>query len=295
MGADVAEAYPAARAIWQQADELLDFRLSDLCFNGPEDTLNDTINTQPALFVGSVALLRVLQAENPAARPVAVAGHSLGEFTALTAAGVLTFDDGLRLVRERGRLMKQAGDAHPGAMAAILGLDAPVLSEVCQQAQTQTGAPVVVANDNSPGQVVISGEVNALDAALDLAKAAGAKRVVKLAVSIAAHSPLMASAAGEFAALVAATPMQPPQVPVYGNLTAAPLLTVDDIRAELNGQLTRNVRWTETIRAMFAAGCKQFVEIGSKDVLTGLLKRIDRSATGITVNHVESLRGVIAG
>ncbi|HEX2619050.1 MAG TPA: ACP S-malonyltransferase [Phototrophicaceae bacterium] len=293
MGADVAAAYPAARVIFEQADDLLQTHFSNLCFNGPEDELNDTINTQPALYVCSMALLRVLQTELQEAQPIALAGHSLGELTALTAAGSLSFEDGLRLVRERGRLMKQAGETSPGAMAALLGLDAAKVMEVCQQAQQQTGGNVVLANDNCPGQVVISGEVVALEAAMELAKTAGAKRAVKLAVSVAAHSPLMASASSEFQQAIAATTLHPLRIPVYGNVSAGPLDSLETIREELNNQLTQNVRWTESVQAMIVSGITHFVEIGSKDVLTGLLKRIDRNATGIAVNNLDSLRAFL--
>ena len=194
MGKDVAGAYPAAREVFAQADNILGFALSRLCFDGPETELNDTINTQPALYVCSVALLRVLSAEAPAF----VSGHSLGEFSALTAANALSFEAGLRLVRERGRLMKEAGDKQPGGMAALLGLDRPDVESLCQQVSADSGKPVVIANDNCPGQVVVSGDVDAVEQLMALATERGARKAVRLAVSIAAHSPLMASAALDF-------------------------------------------------------------------------------------------------
>lgn len=292
MGADVAAAYPAARAVYAEADAVLGFALSDLCFTGPEADLNATLNTQPALYVTSIALLRALQTEFPDWQPAAAAGHSLGEITALTAAGALGFADGLRLVRERGRLMTRAGERQPGAMAALLNLDADAVRAVCQQASADTGGIVVLANDNCPGQIVISGETAALDHALVLAKAAGAKRALKLAVSIAAHSPLMASAAEEFAGALAAIPFAAPTIPVYANVDAAPLTTADAIRAELEAQLTQSVRWTDSIRAMIAAGITDFYEIGSKDVLTGLLKRIDAAANGTAINSAAAIAGL---
>lgn len=295
MGADVAAAYPVARATFDEADTILGTNFSDLCFNGPEDILNDTINTQPALYVCSIAILRALQSEIPAMQPACAAGHSLGELTALAATGALNFADGLRLVRERGRLMKQAGETHPGAMAALLGLDAAQAKAVCEQAEAQTSGRLVLANDNCPGQVVISGDIAALDLALELAKTAGAKRAVKLAVSVAAHSPLMASASAEFQQAIAATTLNTPAVPVYGNVNTAPLNTIEAIQIELNNQLTETVRWTESVQAMIAAGITRFIEIGSKDVLTGLIRRIDRNVTTITINNVESLRALAAG
>jgi [acyl-carrier-protein] S-malonyltransferase len=293
MGEDIAASYPSARETFAQADDLLAFSLSKLCFHGPEDQLNNTFNTQPALYVTSMATLSALHSIKPDLTPHCAAGHSLGELTALTAAGVLSFEHGLRLVRERGRLMAEAGEARPGAMAALLGLDAAVVRSICEQASAETGAVVVLANDNCPGQVVISGEVTAIERALELAKEAGSRRAVQLAVSIASHSPLMAPAAQKFADLLAEVSFQAPAFPVYGNVTAAPLEGAEAVRHELAVQLTSSVRWTETVRAMIAAGARHFVEIGPKDVLTGLLKRIDASVTGVSVNNVDALRSAI--
>lgn len=290
MGKDIAAAYPVAREIFEQADDLLGFSLSRLCFEGPEDELNDTINTQPALYVCGIATLRALQAELPNAQAAMFAGHSLGEFTALAAAGSLTFADGLRLVRERGRLMKAAGDASPGAMAAVLGLDTEVVREVCARASSETGGVLVLANDNCPGQVVISGDGEALERGMTLAKEAGARRALKLAVSIAAHSPLMQPAADDFSRALDETPFEMPKAPVYGNVNAAPLETVDAIRHELRVQLTQSVRWTESVRAMAAGGAQRFVELGPKDVLTGLLKRIDDTRTGVALNSAAAVQ-----
>ncbi|MBE2270692.1 MAG: ACP S-malonyltransferase [Anaerolinea sp.] len=290
MAKDIADAYPAAHDVIQQADAILDFPLSALMFSGAEDVLNDTINTQPALFVSGIAILHALKTELPDAQPAFVAGHSLGEFTALAAAGALSFSDGLRLVRERGRLMKDAGDAQPGAMAAILGLDADRVRDVCAQAAAETGGVLVLANDNCPGQVVISGENAALDHGLVLAKSAGAKKAIKLAVSIAAHSPLMQRAAARFAEALANTEFKQPVVPVYGNVSAAPLTGVDAIRHELETQLTQSVRWTESVQRMVADGANVFVEFGPKDVLTGLLKRIDGTKTAVAINSLNNLR-----
>jgi [acyl-carrier-protein] S-malonyltransferase len=287
MGKDVAGAYPAAREVFAQADNILGFALSRLCFDGPETELNDTINTQPALYVCSVALLRVLSAEAPAF----VSGHSLGEFSALTAANALSFEAGLRLVRERGRLMKEAGDKQPGGMAALLGLDRPDVESLCQQVSADSGKPVVIANDNCPGQVVVSGDVDAVEQLMALATERGARKAVRLAVSIAAHSPLMASAALDFQQRLDETAFSQPDMPVYANATAAPMTTADEIRQQLARQLTAPVRWTETIQAMIAAGADRFVEIGAGDVLTGLVKRIDRKVVRVTINSVASLEG----
>jgi [acyl-carrier-protein] S-malonyltransferase len=290
MGRDIAGQYATARDVFAQADEILGFSLSTLCFDGPEDELNDTINTQPALYVTSIAILRVLQAELPEAIPAFVSGHSLGELTALAAAQALSFEDGLRLVRERGRLMKLAGERQSGAMAAVLGLDIDTLRDVCLRASADSGLAVVIANDNCPGQTVISGHDHALETAMQYASKSGAKKVVKLAVSIAAHSPLMESVAAEFAEAVAAGQFTTPRMPVYGNVGAAPLETVTEIQQELAFQLTQPVRWTDSIQQLIADGAQTFVEVGSGSVLTGLLKRIDQTRTGIAVQDVESLQ-----
>lgn len=293
MGQDLAQAYPVARDTFAQADDLLGFSLSTLCFEGPEAVLNDTINTQPAIFVASIATLRVLQTEGWSVSPGFTAGHSLGEYSALVASGALTFAHGLRLVRERGRLMKEAGERSPGGMAAILKLDDETVAGICRRASRETGRVVQVANYNSPGQVVISGDNLALEAAMEMAQAAGARRVVRLAVSIAAHSPLMAVIADEFRQAVEATPIQPPQVPIVANITAHPMQTIEDIRQEMLAQLTSSVRWTESVAHMLAHGVTHFVEIGPKDVLTGLTRRIHKSARGLACGTVDSVQALV--
>lgn len=294
MGADFATRYAVSRDVFAKADEIMGWTLSKLMFEGPEHELNDTAVTQPALYVSSIAMLRALEQELPHTRPAFYAGHSLGEFTALTAAGALSFEDGLRLVMRRGVLMREAGERSGGAMAAVLGLDTATVSQICQQASAQTGGVLVLANDNCPGQVVISGDHNTLDVGLGLLTAAGAKRAVKLAVSVAAHSPLMAPASGEFLKAIHAANFTAPSVPVIGNVTAKPLTSVMDIRLELQDQLTQAVRWTESVEHMVADGCELFVEIGAGDVLTGLVKRISRSAGRVTVNSVEGLQKLVA-
>jgi len=282
MAAALAAHYPIAKATFAEADELLGFALSSLCFEGPEAMLTDTLNAQPALLTASVATLRVLaEALGAGAAPTAttafVAGHSMGEYSALVAAGSLSFADGLLLVRERGRVMKLAGEQQPGLMAAILGLDEQVVATICAEA-SQDGKIAQVANDNCPGQVVISGDRAGMEAAMAALSAAGARKVVPLAVSIAAHSPLMQPAADALQAAIAATPIAPPTVPVIANTSAQPLTTADAIRAELAAQLTGSVRWTASMQFALQAGVTRFVEIGPGDVLTSLIKRIDRSA-----------------
>jgi [acyl-carrier-protein] S-malonyltransferase len=295
MAADLAAHYPAARAALDEADAVLGFALSRLMLDGPEADLTDTINAQPALMAASVAALRALEAELGGAvagdkgAAVFAAGHSMGEYTALVVAGSLSYADGLRLVRERGRLMKLAGEQAPGMMAAVLGLEEAQVAEIC--VQVATGEAVAqVANDNCPGQLVISGNQAGMEAAMAALSAAGARKVVPLAVSIAAHSPLMRPAADALRAAIDATPILPPHAPIIGNTTAELLTTVDAIRDELTAQLTGSVRWAASIQRLAGAGVTTFVEVGAGEVLTGLVKRIARSAERVTVKDAEGVR-----
>ena len=289
MGADFAQTYSVARETFEQADEILGFGLSRICFNGPSDQLDQTVITQPALYVCSIAIWRVLQELLPTARPSWMAGHSLGEYSALTAADALSFEDGLRLVHARGRFMQQAGDDNPGAMAAVLALDTAQVETLCAEVSSETGQVVVLANDNCPGQAVVSGNIVAVDQLIERASDAGARRAVKLSVSVAAHSPLMASALEGFLEVVHSTVFSPPAVPVYGNVTGQPLESVTEIQTELDQQLTQSVRWTESMRAIIDAGAETFIEIGSGTVLAGLMRRIDRSKARVSLNTVEAL------
>jgi [acyl-carrier-protein] S-malonyltransferase len=240
-------------------------------------------------LVCSIAALRALRAHLGEITPACVAGHSLGEISALVAAGALSFADGVRLIRQRGEAMKMAGERHPGGMAAVMTSDAALLAAVCAEASQLTGKVVQIANDNCPGQIVISGDHAALDKVFELAKGRGIKRTVKLPVSIASHSPLMQPAREVFMAAVEATPFAAPQTPVIGNVQAAPLSTPDEISAELKIQLVSPVRWTESIRYMLNLGVTTFVELGAKDVLTGLLKRIEAQAVGLAIGTPEAL------
>ena len=284
MGKALAAVYLEARAVFEEGDETLGFAISKLCWEGPETELNDTVNTQPALMVHSVAALRVFQKLNPGFKPAFVAGHSMGELSALVAAEALAYPSALRLVRKRGELMKRAGQQNPGGMAAIMGLDIATLDAAC--AQASSGDEVVqVANDNCPGQVVISGHKAAVERAIEIAKASGAKRALPLAVSIAAHSPLMASAQEEFFHAVVLAPIKDAKIPLVGNVDAKPITDEVDLGADLQGQLTSRVRWTDSIRAMRQAGVTTFLELGSGNVLSGLLKRIDAEAVGIALGE----------
>jgi len=296
MGKDICAAFPIARDTFRQADDVLGFALSTLCFEGPEDVLRDTINQQPALLTTGVALWRVLESAGARLQAAFCAGHSLGEYAALVVAGALDFTDAVRLVRERGRVMKEAGASHPGAMAAVLGLDDSVLEDICRQVTARVGGlGVVCANYNSPGQVVISGEVAALEAAVALAKERGARRAIPLAVSIASHSPLMKEAAREFAVAVAKAPVHAARVPVIANVTARPLASAADIKGEMVTQLTSPVRWTASVQYMVAQGAVSFVEVGPKDVLTGLIKRIDATVAATNVGDVAGVARVTGG
>ncbi len=280
MGKDLL-ALDAARAIFDEADDALGTALSQIMFEGPKDALDDTLNTQPALFAMSAAVLACL----PAQKPAFVAGHSLGEYAALYAAGALSFADGIRLVRERGRLMKAAGTANPGGMAAIIGLDDAAVNALCAEANG-----VQVANFNSPGQVVVSGTREGVAAVMQAAKARKAKLVTALDVSIAAHSALMQPAVAEFGRAVDATPFREPHTPVVANITAQPLGGPVAIRAELIGQLTAPVQWTRSIEYMAAQGVDTFVEVGPGKVLTGLIKRIARGARLVNIGDLTGIQ-----
>jgi [acyl-carrier-protein] S-malonyltransferase len=297
MGRDLAGAFPQARQLFDEADAILGIPLSTLCFEGPKELLDDTVNTQPAIFVTSLAVMRVLEAEGKLqpllqSDPIVVSGHSLGELTALAAAGAMGFADGLRLVRERGRLMKLAGELSPGGMAAVLKMDDDAVEKACKEAADQTGKAVQIANYNSPGQVVISGDQEALSRAVELLRERGGRRIIPLAVSIAAHSPLMASVVKEYRAAVEATPFQMPELPVVANISAHPLLSVGEIRDELAGQLTWPVRWTASVRWMVEQGVTHFVEVGPRDVLSKLVQRIEQGVRVTSVGDVATVEAL---
>ncbi|TAH49940.1 MAG: [acyl-carrier-protein] S-malonyltransferase [Chloroflexota bacterium] len=286
MARDLYEKYSSARLVLDAADSVLGFSLSKLMFEGPEAELTDTINAQPALLAHSIAALAALQqtSNNSLAEASFVAGHSMGEYSAFVAAGVLDFADGIKLVRARGEAMKRAGVQRPGAMAAILGVEDEKIQEICKNA----GA-VQVANFNAPGQIVISGEKEAIERAVENAKKAGAKRAIVLAVSIAAHSELMRPAIEEFRAAVLMTPLQSPRVPIISNVTAEPMNDVGEMRQEMLAQLTSSVQWVKSVAWMEAQGVTEFLELGAKDVLTGLNKRIAKTATTKPIGTAEQI------
>lgn len=292
MARDLTEKFSSARLVVEAADSVLGFALSKLMFEGPEAELTDTVNAQPALLTHSIAALAALQqaARNSLAEPVLCAGHSLGEYSALVSAGALDFADGIKLVRARGEAMKRAGAARPGAMAAILGLDDSKMQAVCDGA----GA-VQIANFNAPGQIVISGEKEAIERAVEGAKKAGAKRAIVLAVSIAAHSELMRPAVLEYRAVVEMTPLRAPRVPIVSNVTGQPMTETGKLRNEMLAQLTSSVQWVKSVEWMEGQGIAEFLELGAKDVLSGLNKRITKIASTWSIGTVEQIEKYIAG
>lgn len=271
MGKDLYESTDLAKAMFEQANEIIGFRISDIMFNGTEEDLRQTNVTQPAIFIHSVIAARVMGDDF---KPDMVAGHSLGEFSALVANGTLSFEDGLKLVIERANAMQAACESTPGTMAAILALDDAKVEEIC----SGTEGIVVAANYNCPGQLVISGEVEAVKAACAAMTAAGAKRALLLNVGGAFHSPLMEPARERLAKAIETTNFRQPRCPIYQNATATSHTSVDEIRANLIAQLTAPVRWTQSVEHMVADGATTFSEVGPGKVLQGLVKKISKEA-----------------
>ena len=292
MGRDLADAFPEARDTYQEADEALGFALSKLSWEGPEGDLTLTMNAQPAILVHSVAAWRVLQRRAPSA--TMAAGHSLGEFSAHVAAGTLSFADAVRAVRRRGELMFESGTRRPGAMAAVIGLDDAVVEAACTQASGRGEGTAVAANFNAPGQVVISGDAAAVHLADQLLRAAGAKRVIPLNVSGAFHSPLMAVAEEGLRERLEAIEFRDPAFPVVSNVTAHPVESAASARQLLVEQLTSPVHWVASMQTMLAAGIADFIEVGPGNVLTGLLRRIERSAQGRALGTEKELTAHLA-
>jgi [acyl-carrier-protein] S-malonyltransferase len=278
MGKDLYESSPVAKEMMEKANEILGFRLTDIMFEGSEEDLKQTRVTQPAIFLHSVVLAACL---GDSFQPQMVAGHSLGEFSALVANKTLAFEDALRLVYARAMAMQKACEAKPSTMAAILGLEDDVVEKIC----SETPGVVVAANYNCPGQLVISGDVEAIDAACASLTAAGAKRALKLAVGGAFHSPLMEPARVELEAAIAATPFATPICPVYQNVTASAVSNPDEIKQNLIVQLTAPVKWTQTMNAMLADGCAEVIEVGPGKVLQGLFKKVNRDLPTSSANY----------
>jgi [acyl-carrier-protein] S-malonyltransferase len=290
MGRELAESYAAAREVFEQADAALGFPLSKLCFEGPAEELQLTANTQPAILAVSVAATRVLAEKG--VQPHYVAGHSLGEYSALVAAGALELADALRLVRKRGQYMQEAVPVGQGAMAALLGIDTAVLEEICREAAQ--GEVVSPANLNSPAQIVIAGHRAAVERAVDLAKARGAKRALMLSVSAPFHCALMKPAADRLAADLKAVPMRDPKVPLVKNADAKLAGSAFEVREGLERQVTAPVRWTDSMRLLRAEGVATFVEVGPGKVLSGLMRQIDAGAKTFQAGSTASVDEVTA-
>ncbi len=288
MGRDLYDNVKSARAVFEQADRALGFPISRLCFEGPEDELRQTINAQPALVIAGYACLEAAReiSGSKLSAPAFLSGHSLGEYTALAAAGVFDFTTAVRLARERGRLMHEAGQKRPGSMAAIIGLDEAKLAEICRKSDT------VMANINCPGQIVISGTAENVSRAMEMATAAGASRAIPLQVSGGFHSPLMQPAVEGMTVYLEATPFKKPSPPVIGNVNALPLETAEAVKTELRSQLTSPVQWQRTIEYMVKQGVTTFIEIGPGKVLTGLIRRINKEVKTINIGDLAAVKNL---
>lgn len=282
MGKDLYDQSPLAKELFEKANDILGFRITDLMFEGTDEDLKQTRVTQPAIFLHSVILTKVMGEQF---KPQMTAGHSLGEFSALVAAGAMSFEDGLKLVSQRALAMQKACEAEPSTMAAIVGLDDAVVEEVCQSIPEV----VVAANYNCPGQLVISGSVAGVDKACALLTEKGAKRALKLAVGGAFHSPLMEPARAELAKAIEETQIYNPICPVYQNVTATPVSEASAIKKNLVAQLTAPVRWTQTAEHMLKDGATLFTEIGPGSVLQGLIKKVDRNAQTAGISKLEQI------
>jgi [acyl-carrier-protein] S-malonyltransferase len=292
MGRALAERFPVAASTFAEADEACGFPLSRLCFEGPEDELKLTENTQPAILTVSVAALRALSAHG--VEPVLAGGHSLGEWTAHVAAGTLAFADAVRAVKARGRAMQQAVAPGQGAMAAVLQLDPEQVAEACAEAAKETGQIVAAANLNSPAQTVISGAVAAIEKAVELCKAKGARRAVLLPVSAPFHCALMQPAQEEVARVLSELQISQPRIPVAANVTGGLVTTLEAAQDALIRQVTGAVRWVDCVKALTASGATIFIEVGPGKVLSGLLKQIDSSQKALNVEDAASLEKTLA-
>jgi [acyl-carrier-protein] S-malonyltransferase len=292
MTRDVYDNFASARAVFQLADEATGIALTRLCFEGPEEELRQTINAQPAILTASLACLAAFKeaaGSKILPKPIFMAGHSLGEYTALAAAGVIDYATAIYLARQRGILMEKAGQLKPGGMMAVLGLDENILNGVCQKSGT------VIANINCPGQYVISGGMENLNQASELIKGLGAARVRPLQVSGAFHSPLMQPAAEGLLEVITKIGFNVPTIPIIGNTTAQPLRTTEQLKTELSNQLCSSVLWQRSVECMISNGTTTFCEIGPGKVLTGLVKRINANANLVNINDVASLQEAVTG
>ncbi len=288
MGQTLAKAYPIAAKTLAEADDVLGFSLSQIIAEGPEEKLRLTYYTQPAIMAVSIAAWRVFE-EAFEVIPSFVAGHSLGEYTALVASGAIAYEDALRLVYKRGQLMDEAVPAGEGAMAAVLGADVELLTALCKTVSAEMGAPVEMANINCPGQVTVSGAAKAVDELIRRAQEAKARRAIRLDVSGPFHSSLMAPAADHLAKALSDITWKPLRIPLVANVSAQPLTIVDDVTAALKAQLAAPVRWEDSVRTMVSAGVHTFVEFGPGTVLSGLVRKTEKSAKTIHVEDPETL------
>jgi [acyl-carrier-protein] S-malonyltransferase len=289
MGRDLYDNFESAKEIFNQADKALGFALSKLCFEGPEEELRLTINAQPALVVHSFACLQAARSiadEKSLPSPAFVAGHSLGEYTALAVAGVFDFATAVRLARERGRLMNEAGKVRPGTMAAIIGMDEAAVADVCKQTGTY------LANVNCPGQIAISGDIDKVAKAVELAKAKGASRAIPLQVSAAFHSELMRPAVAGMTKAISSVTLKNPKIQVAANVTAKPLTSADAVKTELIDQICNTVQWQHSVEYMINNGVTAFYEIGAGKVLTGLIKRINKEVQTVNIGDLESVKSL---
>jgi [acyl-carrier-protein] S-malonyltransferase len=288
MGRDLYDSVKSARDIFEQADKALGFPISRLCFEGPEEELRQTINAQPALVTASFACLEAAREinSNKLPKPSFVAGHSLGEYTALAVAGVFDFTTAVRFARERGRLMHEAGQKRKGSMAAIIGLDETKLADICRRSDT------IMANINCPGQLVISGAAENVSKAMEMATAAGAGRAIPLQVSGAFHSPLMQPAIEGIIKYINTVNFKNPSIPVIGNVTALPMTTIEAVKTELRDQLTSPIQWQRTIEYMVEQGVSTFIEIGPGKVLTGLIRRINKEVKTINIGDLAAINNL---
>ena len=286
MGKELYERFPVAKAVFDAADEALGFSITDMCFNGPEDELRKTFNTQPAILTVSIACYEVLKEHG--ITPTIVAGHSLGEYSALVSAGALSFKDAVQLVRKRGQLMQEAVPLGEGSMAAILGLERQVVTDICHEAQAQFGA-VQAVNFNSPGQIVIAGKKESVEKAAEMLKAAGAKRVIMLPVSAPFHSTLMKPAAEQLAVELSKTAVSNADIPVVANVNGLIITNASDIKESLVKQADSPVEWEECIAQIIKSDATVFIEVGPGKVLSALTKKITKEIDSLNVEDITSL------
>ena len=293
MGKDLYSTLPESKMVFEKVDEIMDFKLSNLCFNGPKKILTETINAQPAVFTMSIACLKAIENKKNK-KPIFVAGHSLGEYTALVAANAIDFTDAVKLVRERGRLMQESPQSFKEGMAAIIGLDHEVIEEICTQVRLQRqNSYIQVANYNSPKQTVISGSIDALQMAMKLAEERGAKLATLLAVSRAFHTTLMQPVARKLEKAISAVKFYDATIPIISNVTGKPLTTANEIKSDLVRQISSPVLWVNSVEYMIASGVNTFIEIGPGKVLTGLIKHTNKSVNLVNLGDLNSIRSFL--